>query len=332
MPLFVWTWLITAYLLLVAMPVLAGGVTMLLTDQFFGTSFFTAAGGGDPVLFQHIFWFFGHPEVYIIILPAFGIISQIIPTFSRKPLFGYETMVYATASIAFLSLIVWAHHMFTAGMPLAGQLFFMLTTMLIAVPTGVKIFNWTATMWRGSLTFETPMLFALAFLFMFTLGGFSGLMLAIVPVDFQYHDSYFVVAHFHYVLVPGALFAALGGAYYWLPKWTGHMYDERLGKLHFWLTTIFTNVTFFPQHFLGLAGMPRRIPDYATQFADFNAVSSIGALGLGIAQLIFLWVVIKCIRGGAPATAKVWDDPQGLEWTVPSPAPYHTFERAPLIK
>jgi cytochrome c oxidase subunit 1 len=332
MPMFVWTWLITAYLLLLAMPVLAGGVTMLLTDRFFGTSFFEAAGGGDPVLFQHIFWFFGHPEVYIIILPAFGIISEIIPTFARKPLFGYAAMVYATASIAFLSLIVWAHHMFTVGMPLGGQLFFMLTTMIIAVPTGVKIFNWTATLWRGSLTFETPMLFSLAFLFLFTFGGFSGLMLAIVPADIQYHDSYFVVAHFHYVLVPGALFAAFAGAYYWLPKMTGYRYDERLAKTHFWLTAITVNVTFFPQHFLGLAGMPRRIPDYATQFADFNLMSSIGAFGMGLSQLLFVWVVIKCIRGGEKATAEVWDNPTGLEWTVPSPAPHHTFDTPPEVK
>jgi cytochrome c oxidase subunit 1 len=332
MPMFVWTWLITAYLMLIAMPVLAGGVTMLLTDQFFGTSFFSAAGGGDPVMFQHIFWFFGHPEVYIIILPAFGIISEVIPTFARKPLFGYAAMVYATACIAFLSLIVWSHHMFTVGMPLAGQLFFMLTTMIIAIPTGVKIFNWTATLWKGSLTFETPMLYALAFLFLFTIGGFSGLMVAIVPADFQYHDSYFVVAHFHYVLVPGALFGAFAGAYYWLPKMTGHMYDERLGKWHFWLTTIFVNVTFFPQHFLGLAGMPRRIPDYATQFADFNAISSVGAFGLGLAQLIFVWVIVKCIRGGLPATPEVWDNPKGLEWTVPSPAPQHTFAEPPEVK
>jgi cytochrome c oxidase subunit 1 len=222
--------------------------------------------------------------------------------------------------------------MFTVGMPLGGQLFFMLTTMIIAIPTGVKIFNWTATLWKGSLTFETPMLFALAFLFLFTLGGFSGLMLAIVPADIQYHDSYFVVAHFHYVLVPGALFGAFAGAYYWMPKMTGHMYDERLAKWHFWLTAISVNVTFFPQHFLGLAGMPRRIPDYATQFADFNMVSSIGAWGMGFAQLLFVWIIIKCIRGGEKATSQVWDGPAGLEWTVPSPAPHYTFDVPPEIR
>ncbi len=332
MPLFVWTWLITAYLLVAVMPVLAGGVTMLLTDQYFGTTFFNAAGGGDPVMFQHIFWFFGHPEVYIMILPAFGIISEIIPTFSRKPLFGYESMVYATASIAFLSFIVWAHHMFTVGMPIAGQLFFMFSTMMIAVPTGVKVFNWVSTMWRGAMTFETPMLFSLAFVFLFTIGGFSGLMLAIAPVDFQYHDTYFVVAHFHYVLVPGAVFAIMAGVYYWLPKWTGNMYDERLGKLHFWLSTIFVNVLFFPQHFLGLAGMPRRIPDYATQFADFNMVSSIGGFGFGLSQLLFIYVIVKCAKGGVKATDKVWDEPRGLEWTLSSPPPYHSFNVAPEIK
>ncbi|MEM9171364.1 MAG: cytochrome c oxidase subunit I [Pseudomonadota bacterium] len=331
MPLFVWTWLITAYLLIAVMPVLAGAVTMLLTDQFFGTSFFRAAGGGDPVMFQHIFWFFGHPEVYIMILPAFGIISEIIPTFARKPLFGYESMVYATASIAFLSFIVWAHHMFTAGMPLTGQLFFMFTTMLIAVPTGVKVFNWAATMWKGAMTFETPMLFSIAFLFLFTLGGFSGLMLAIVPADFQYHDSYFVVAHFHYVLVPGAIFAIIAGVYYWLPKWTGYMYNEFLGKTHFWLTTFFVNLTFFPMHFLGLAGMPRRIPDYATQFADFNMIATVGAFGFGLSQLLLVYIIIACARGGQKATAEVWDNPQGLEWTVPSPAPHHTFDEPPVI-
>jgi cytochrome c oxidase subunit 1 len=332
MPMFVWSWLITAYLLIAVMPVLAGAVTMLLTDQFFGTSFFLAAGGGDPVMYQHIFWFFGHPEVYIMILPAFGVVSEIIPTFARKPLFGHDSMVYAISAIAFLSFIVWAHHMFTVGMPLTGQLFFMFATMLIAVPTGVKIFNWTATMWRGAMTFETPMLFALAFLFLFTIGGFSGVMTAIVPADIQYQDSYFVVAHFHYVLVPGALFAILGAVYYWLPKWTGRRYDEKLGQIHFWLTAIFVNVTFFPMHFLGLAGMPRRIPDYATQFSDWNFVASIGAFGFGLSQLLFVYIVISCMRGrGEPATAEVWDHPKGLEWTVPSPAPYHTFEEPPRI-
>jgi cytochrome c oxidase subunit 1 len=314
------------------MPVLAGGVTMLLTDQYFGTTFFRADGGGDPVMFQHIFWFFGHPEVYIMILPAFGIISEIIPTFSRKPLFGYESMVYATASIAFLSFIVWAHHMFTVGMPLAGELFFMFSTMLIAVPTGVKVFNWISTMWRGAMTFETPMLFSIAFVILFTIGGFSGLMLAIAPADFQYHDSYFVVAHFHYVLVPGAVFAIMAGVYYWLPKWTGHMYSEKLGKLHFWISTISVNVLFFPQHFLGLAGMPRRIPDYNTQFADFNMISSIGAFVFGFSQLLFVYIIWRCVKGGEPATAEVWESPVGLEWTVPSPAPYHTFDVAPEVK
>ncbi len=332
MPLFPWTWLITAYLLIAVMPVLAGAVTMLLTDQFFGTTFFTAAGGGDPVMFQHIFWFFGHPEVYVMILPAFGIISEVIPTFARKKLFGYEAMVYATASIAFLSFIVWAHHMFTVGMPLSGQLFFMISTMLIAVPTGVKVFNWVATMWRGAMTFETPMLFALAFLFLFTIGGFSGLMLAIAPADLQYHDTYFVVAHFHYVLVPGAIFSIMCAVYYWLPKWTGHMYNETLGKWHFWLSAIFVNITFFPQHFLGLAGMPRRIPDYATQFADFNLVSSIGAFGFGISQLLFVYIIYSCVRGGEKATDRVWEGSHGLEWTLPSPAPYHSFEQAPEVR
>ncbi|MCH8504796.1 MAG: cytochrome c oxidase subunit 1, partial [Ectothiorhodospiraceae bacterium] len=332
MPLFVWAWLITAFLIVAVMPVLAGAVTMLLTDQYFGTSFFSAAGGGDPVMFQHIFWFFGHPEVYILILPAFGIVSAIIPTFARKPLFGYSSMVYATASIAFLSFIVWGHHMFSVGMPLAGQLFFMYATMLVAVPTGVKIFNWMATMWQGSMTFETPMLFAIAFVILFTIGGLSGVMLALAPVDLQYHDTYFVVAHFHYVLVSGAIFSIMAGVYYWLPKWTGHMYDERLGKWHFWLSMVSVNVLFFPQHFLGLAGMPRRIPDYALQFAEFNMISSIGGFAFGLSQLIFLWVIIKCVRGGEKASDQVWEGAKGLEWTLPSPAPYHTFETPPVVK
>jgi len=332
MPMFVWTWLITAFLLIAVMPVFAGAVTMLLTDRHFGTAFFNPAGGGDPVLYQHIFWFFGHPEVYIMILPAFGIISHIIPTFARKPLFGYSSMVFATAAIAFLSFIVWAHHMFTVGMPLQGELFFMYATMLISVPTGVKVFNWVTTMWRGSMTFETPMLYAIGVVFLFTLGGLSGLMLAITPADFQYHDTYFVVAHFHYVLFSGAVMAMMGGTYFWLPKWTGHMYNESLGKIHFWLTAIFFNITFFPQHFLGLAGMPRRYADYPLQFTEFNQWSSFGAFGLGISQLLFVYIVVSTVRGGKKATAEVWENPEGLEWTVPSPAPFHTFDEPPTVK
>jgi len=332
MPMFAWTWLITAYLLIAVMPVLAGAVTMLLTDRHFGTTFFNAAGGGDPVLYQHVFWFFGHPEVYIMILPAFGIVSQIIPAFARKPLFGYASMVYATASIAILSFVVWAHHMFVTGMPAVTQLFFMYATMLIAVPTGVKVFNWIATMWKGSMTFETPMLFAVGFIFVFTMGGFTGLMCAIAPVDIQYQDTYFVVAHFHYVLVAGSLFALFAGTYYWLPKWTGHMYDEKLGKRHFWFSMISFNITFFPMHFLGLAGMPRRIPDYNPFFTDFNQIATIGAFGFGLSQVFFLYIVLKCIKGGPKAAAKPWDGAEGLEWTVPSPAPFHTFEVPPKFE
>ena len=331
MPVFVWSWLITAFLLLAIMPVLAGAVTMMLTDRHFGTSFFEAAGGGDPLLYQHVFWFFGHPEVYVLILPAFGVISEVIPTFSRKKLFGYNFMVYAIAAIAFLSFIVWAHHMFTTGIPLGAELFFMYTTMLIAVPTGVKVFNWVSTMFRGSMTFETPMLFAVAFVFLFTIGGFSGLMLAIVPADYQYQDSYFVVAHFHYVLVPGAIFALNAAIYYWLPKWTGKMYNETLGKWHFWLSVISVNVTFFPMHFLGLAGMPRRIPDYALQFADFNRIASIGAFVYGASQLLFLYNVVMTVRKGKPTTARVWEGSHGLEWTLSSPPPYHSFTTPPHI-
>ncbi|NBZ99029.1 MAG: cytochrome c oxidase subunit 1 [Betaproteobacteria bacterium] len=271
MPMFVWTWLITAFLLIAVMP------------------------GGDPVMFQHIFWFFGHPEVYIMILPAFGIVSQIIPAFARKKLFGYSSMVYATASIAILSFIVWAHHMYTTGMPVTGQLFFMYATMLISVPTGVKVFNWVATMWKGSMTFETPMLFAVGFIFVFTMGGFTGLILSMAPIDLQLQDGYYVVAHFHYVLVAGSLFAMFAGAYYWLPKWSGVMYNEARGKLHFWWTLIAFNITFFPMHFLGLAGMPRRYADYPMQFADFNAIASVGAFFFGFAQVyFFFFIVLPC--------------------------------------
>lgn len=333
MPLFVWTWLITAFLLIAIMPVFAGAVTMLLTDRFFDTSFFDAAGGGDPVLYQHIFWFFGHPEVYVMILPTFGVASTIIPVFARKPLFGYSSMVYATAAIAFLSFIVWAHHMFTVGMPIEGELYFMYATMLIAIPTGVKVFNWTATMWKGAMTFETPMLFSIAFVVLFTLGGFTGLMMSIAPSDFQYHDTYFIVAHFHYTLVPASVFILMAGGYFWLPKWTGNMYDERLGRLHFWLSAISVNILFFPQHFLGLAGMPRRIPDYAVQFSDWNMVSSIGAFIFGFSQLMFVYIVYKTIKGDGceKATDEVWEDAakHGLEWRLPSPVPYHTFSTPP---
>ncbi len=332
MPMFCWTWLITAYLLIAVMPVLAGAITMVLTDRHFGTSFFNAAGGGDPVMYQHIFWFFGHPEVYIMILPAFGIVSEIIPTFSRKRLFGYSSMVYATSAIALLSFIVWAHHMFTTGMPVTGQLFFMYATMLIAVPTGVKIFNWIATMWRGSLTFEAPMLFALGFIIVFTIGGITGVILAAAPLDIVLHDTYYVVAHFHYVLVAGSLFALFAGTYYWLPKWTGHMYDEKLAQWHFWASMVTFNVTFFPMHFLGLAGMPRRYADYPMQFADYNMIATIGAFGFGLSQLIFLAAVIKCIKGGPKAADNPWQAAHGLEWTLPSPAPFHTFETPPVIK
>ena len=332
MPLFVWTWLITSFLLIGAMPVLAGAVTMMLTDRNFGTSFFDATGGGDPVLFQHIFWFFGHPEVYIMILPAFGVVSHIIPTFARKPLFGYSSMVYATASIAFLSYIVWAHHMFLTGMPVAGELYFMYATMLIAVPTGVKVFNWISTMWRGSMTFETPMLWAISFVFLFTIGGFSGLMLGIAPADIQYHDTYFVVAHFHYVLVTGALWAIIAATFYWLPKWTGKMYNEKLAKFHFWWAVISVNVLFFPQHFLGLAGMPRRIPDYSLQFADFNMISSLGGFAFGASFILLTYIVIDCIRNGKPTTARPWEGAKGLEWTLEPKAQYHSFNTPPSRK
>ena len=333
MPMFCWSWLITAYLLIAVMPVFAGAITMTLTDRHFGTSFFNPAGGGDPVMYQHIFWFFGHPEVYIMILPAFGMISQIVPTFARKRLFGYTSMVYAIAAIATLSMIVWAHHMFTVGMPVTGQLFFMYGTMLIAIPTGVKVFNWTATMWRGSMSFETPMLWAVGFIFVFSIGGFTGVIPAIVPVDTQIQDTYYIIAHFHYVLVAGSLFAIFGGYYYWSPKWTGVMYNERRGQIHFWWSMISFNVAFFPMHFLGLAGMPRRYADYPMQFADFNMIASIGAFFFGFAQVYFFFAVaLPAMRGkGEPAPQRPWEGAEGLEWEVPSPAPFHTFETPPKL-
>jgi len=333
MPIFCWSWLITAYLLIAVMPVFAGAITMTLTDRHFGTTFFNPAGGGDPVMFQHIFWFFGHPEVYIMILPAFGMISQIVPTFARKRLFGYTSMVYAIAAIATLSMIVWAHHMFTTGMPVTGQLFFMYGTMLIAIPTGVKVFNWVATMWRGSMTFETPMLWAVGFIFVFTIGGFTGVIPAVVPIDTQIQDTYYIIAHFHYVLVAGSLFAIFGAFYYWSPKWSGVMYSETRGKIHFWWSMVSFNVAFFPMHFLGLAGMPRRYADYPMQFADFNMIASIGAFFFGAAQLYFFFaVMLPVLRGkGETAPQRPWEGAEGLEWEVPSPAPFHTFETPPKL-
>lgn len=325
LPLFAWAWVVTAFLILPAMSVLSATATMLLTDRYFGTAFFDAAGGGDPVLWQHLFWFFGHPEVYIMILPAFGVISHVVESFSRKPVFGYSFLVYSLLAIGVLSVLVWAHHMFTSGMPVAGEIFFMSATMLIAVPTGIKVFNWIATMWRGSLSFETPMLFAVGFIAMFVIGGLSGVMLAVVPADYQYHDTHFVVAHLHYVVVSGSLFGLFTAVYFWLPKWTGRMYDERLGQWHFWLSTVFMNLTFFPMHFLGLAGMPRRVADYSLQFTTLNTVASVGAFGFGLAQLVFVYMLYRTLRRGAPASSRPWEGARGLEWTLSSPPPYHSF-------
>ena len=333
MPLFVWTWFITAYLLIATMPVLAGAVTMLLTDKYFATSFFSAAGGGDPVMFQHIFWFFGHPEVYILILPAFGIVSQIIPTFARKPLFGYSSMVYATASIAFLSFIVWAHHMFTVGLSANTQAYFVIATMVIAVPTGVKIFSWIATMWGGSIDFRTPMIWAVGFIFLFTVGGVTGVQLANAGLDRAYHDTYYVVAHFHYVLSLGAVFAIFAGWYYWFPKMTGYMYSSFWARTHFWVTFVGVNVIFFPQHFLGLAGMPRHYADYPDAYAGWNEISSYGSYLSAFGVLIFLYCVLEAFMKKRPAGDNPWGEgATTLEWQLPSPPPFHQWEELPRIK
>jgi cytochrome c oxidase subunit 1 len=331
MPIFCWAWLVTAFLLILVVPVLAAGVTMLLFDRHFGTSFFDAAGGGDPVLFQHLFWFFGHPEVYVLLLPSIGVLAHVIPTFARKPLFGYRSMVGAMLAVASIGMVVWAHHQYTIGMSLGAVSYFMIGTIIISIPVGLMIFNLIATMWRGAMSFETPMLFAVAIVLMFTFGGLSGVMLAVVPADMQYHDSMFVVAHFHYVLMPGAVFGLFAGVFYWLPKWTGHMYDERLAKIFFWINIIGFNLTFFPQHFLGLAGMPRRIIDYNVMFTEFNMISSIGAMIFGLSHLLFLYIIIKTIRGGKKAACKVWEAAEGLEWEVESPPAFHTWSTPPKI-
>jgi cytochrome c oxidase subunit 1 len=333
MPLFVWSILVTTIQLLLVLPVLAGAVTMALTDRNFGTTFFNPAGGGDPLLFQHLFWFFGHPEVYIMILPAFGIISQVIATFSRKPVFGYLGMVFALLAIMVIGMIVWAHHMYTVGMSLETQAFFAISSMVIAVPTGVKVFSWIATMWGGSVEFRTPLLWAIGFIFLFTVGGVTGVVLANPGIDRSLQDTYYVVAHFHYVLSLGSTFAIFAGWYYWFPKMTGYTYSEFLGKLHFWFTFIGVNLAFFPQHFLGLAGMPRRVADYPDAFADWNHISSIGSYISALGLIVFLVGIAYSFRRKTEAAANPWGvGATTLEWTLPSPPPFHQYDTLPLIR
>jgi cytochrome c oxidase subunit 1 len=333
MPLFCWGWLVVSFLLLLVIPVLGAVVTMLLTDRHFGTHFFLAAGGGDPVLFQHLLWFFGHPEVYIILLPAWSILPTILAAFARKPIYGYKAQVYSFWAIGFLGSIVWAHHMLSQGMPLAGNLYFMYATFSISIPTAVMIFCWLGTIWRGSMTFETPMLFALAMIESFGIGGLTGIVIPDIAAYAQYHNTYYVVGHFHYPFFGGAVLGMMATVYFYLPKMTGHMYNEKLGKLHFWLTFISFNVTFFPMMLVGLSGMPRHLADYATKYAGWNMVSSIGAAVLGLSQLIMLYNVIQTARGkGAKAGDKPWEGATGLEWTLSSPPPYHSFTIPPEVK
>ncbi len=333
MPLFAWSVLVTAFLLLLSLPVLAGAITMLLTDRNFGTTFFAAEGGGDPVLYQHLFWFFGHPEVYIMILPGFGMVSQVVSTFSRKPIFGYLGMVYALVAISFIGFVVWAHHMFTVGMSSSAQAFFALSSMVIAVPTGIKIFSWVATMWGGSIHFKTPMLWAIGFILVFTIGGVTGVVLANPGVDRSFQDTYYVVAHFHYVLSLGAVFAIFSGWYYWFPKMFGYMCSETLGKLHFWLTFVGVNLAFFPMHFLGLSGMPRRIADYPDAFGGWNNISSIGAYISAFGLIVFFVGIVYAFIRKERAAANPWGSgATTLEWTLSSPPPFHQFQTLPLVK
>ena len=332
MPLFAWAELVTAFLLLLSLPVLAGAITMLLTDRNFGTTFFDPAGGGDPILWQHLFWFFGHPEVYIMILPAFGIVSHIIATFSRKPVFGYLAMAYAMVAIGVVGFVVWAHHMYTVGLSLQTQSYFVFATMVIAVPTGVKIFSWIATMWGGSIRFTAAMHWAIGFIFLFTVGGVTGVVLANSSIDKYLHDTYYVVAHFHYVLSLGAVFIIFAGVYYWFPKMTGHVIPEWAGKLHFWLAFIGANVLFFPMHFLGLAGMPRRYADYPEAFAGWHKVSTYGGHIFALGMFVFVIGVVLAFRSKVRAADNPWGEgATTLEWTLSSPPPFHQFETLPRI-